>query len=361
MSKPLSGKRILALPKYAENGASSRLRTLQYIPWLHAAGAQVSVDSFFDDAYVDRLYAGKKKGVGDAIGPYARRIAAVLQSRSYDMVWLEKELFPYLPGVFERTLRIAGVPYVADYDDAVFHNYDTHSSRLVRAILGRKLDPLLRGASMVTAGNAYLADYASAHGARRTEFLPTVIDLDRYPLHPAPGGHPVRIGWIGTPTTAKYLIAILPQLAAAAKEHAICLVTIGAPPIDPPAGLMMEQHSWTEASEASLLSGVDIGIMPLPDEPFERGKCGYKLIQYMACGRPVIASPVGVNTQIVTPDTGLHAGDPAQWQAAITMLCSDVIVRNQMGAAGRRKVENSYSIQSTAPRLIDLFAEIMTP
>jgi glycosyltransferase involved in cell wall biosynthesis len=119
-------------------------------------------------------------------------------------------------------------------------------------------------------------------------------------------------------------------------------------------GVPMEPHAWSEASEAQWLASVDIGIMPLPDEPFERGKCGYKLIQYMAAGKPVIASPVGFNRELVTPDVGLLARDAADWLAALRQLGTDVARRQQMGQAGRALVERSYSLQAVAPHVVDL-------
>ncbi|NJM51018.1 MAG: glycosyltransferase family 4 protein [Sphingomonadales bacterium] len=353
------------MTKYAENGASSRLRTLQYIPWLEKAGAKVDVQSFFGRDYVDRLYAGQGKGLREAAGPYARRLFALLRARRYDLIWIEKELFPYLPGWMERAARLSGTPYIVDYDDAIFHNYDAHRSAFLRRILGRKLDALLTGSAAVTAGNGYLMDYARRHGAARTEFLPTVIDLDKYPLHPAPQeeqeGERIRIGWIGTPTTAKYLVQILPQLEAVAARHPVTLVTIGAPQMKVTAPLAIEQHIWREDEEAGRLSHIDIGIMPLPDEPFERGKCGYKLIQYMACGRPVVASPVGVNMDIVGEECGLLASGGDAWLNALERLCRDADLRCSMGAAGRAKVEAHYAVQVTAPRLIRLMAAVMAP
>lgn len=361
MSDKLVGKRILALTKYAENGASSRLRTLQYIPWLEAAGASVDIASFFDAAYVERLYAGKAKGVLDAILPYSRRLASLMRARHYDLLWIEKELFPWAPGFIEYAAKLSATPYILDYDDAIFHNYDAHPSAFVRRFLGGKLDPLLKNASAVMAGNAYLADYAKRHGARRTEWMPTVIDLARYPVIPPPpvGQDRVRIGWIGTPGTVKYLRQILPALEALAGQYPVTLVTIGAPHLTVTPPLAIEQHAWSEDSEAALLSSTDIGIMPLPDEPFERGKCGYKLIQYMACARPVVASPVGVNAQIVGVDTGMLADSEGEWCDALGSLCADHEKRMAMGAAGRAAVERDYCVQVTAPRMVDLFAEVM--
>jgi glycosyltransferase involved in cell wall biosynthesis len=125
----------------------------------------------------------------------------------------------------------------------------------------------------------------------------------------------------------------------------------------PPIAVPVESHPWSEDSEGPVLATIHIGIMPLPDEPWERGKCGYKLIQYMACGRPVVASPVGVNQDIVTADTGLLAADQGAWLAALRRLAADPALRQAMGAAGRRKVESDYSLQATAPRLVQLLLE----
>ena len=120
-------------------------------------------------------------------------------------------------------------------------------------------------------------------------------------------------------------------------------------------GLPMESVPWTEQTEVASVASFDIGIMPLVDESFERGKCGYKLIQYMACGLPVVASPVGVNRQIVEHGVnGFLAETPAQWEQALHTLLADAGLRQRMGSAGRRKVEAQYCLQVTGPKLASL-------
>jgi len=349
---PLENLSIVMLTKYGVRGASSRMRGLQYAPLFEMAGAEVSVEPLFGDAYLNALYGRRQRPFHIVAAAYLKRLAAVLQARRSGLVWVEKEVFPYLPAAFEDLLALSGVRYVVDYDDAVFHNYDMSESRLVRSLLGHKLDRLLRNAALVTAGNDYLREYAVSHGATRTLLLPTVIDLDRYPVTPAPNGDRLRIGWIGTPTTAPYLNAILPAIQAVNAVRPVELVTIGAPPL-PSQGFPVEQHAWSQMKEAELLSGVDVGIMPLPDEPFERGKCAYKLIQYMACARPVIASPVGVNAQVVTPEVGYLASSVEEWAAALSRVAADAPLRRRQGLAGRELVERTFSLQAQAPRLIE--------
>jgi len=125
-------------------------------------------------------------------------------------------------------------------------------------------------------------------------------------------------------------------------------------------GLPVEARSWSEASEVAEIQQFDIGIMPLPDEPFERGKCGYKLIQYMACGKPVVASPVGANTSIVRDGIeGFLASTDAEWMQLLGILCDDNALRQRMGAAGRVRVEAEYSLQVAAPHLERLLCSVV--
>lgn len=353
---------LLILSRYDVRGASSRLRTLQYVPALEAQGFAVTHLPLFGATYLDTIYhsggwlAGRARSAGRVGAAMVRRLSALLGARRYDVVWVEKELFPYLPGAFEGLLARAGVPYVVDYDDAIFHRYDRARSRFVRGALGAKLDPLLRGAFAVTAGNAYLADYARRRGARRVEQVPTVVDIDRYRHVLEPTGEVFRIGWIGSPSTAPYLSTIHGPLRALAAERPVRLVTVGAPPLDLP-GVPIERHDWTLDSEVRLIEGFHAGVMPLLDSPWEQGKCGYKLIQYMACGRPVIASPVGVNGAIVGDDAGFMARDDAEWLDGFRALAESAARRAAMGAAGRVRIEDAYTLQIMAPRIAALLTE----
>lgn len=353
----LAGRKLLLLPRYPAAGASSRLRMNQFIPALAAAGADVTVKPFFDNDYLRAYYDYGRKPLRSALAGYARRAAAVATARA-DLIWVEKELFPFLPATAERPLRWRRATYVVDYDDAIFHNYDAHPRRVVRMMLGRKLDPLLAGAAAITAGNAYLAEYAARHGARRVERIPTVVDPRRYSFLPSGGGGSIRIGWIGTPANARYLSPVIEAMRRLQPTIPMVLVTMGASLL-PDLPVTQERHEWSEDREAAMLATVDIGVMPLPDDPFERGKCGYKLIQYMAAGRPVIASPVGVNADIVDPAVGLLADSADAWAEAIRLLAANPERRRAMGAAGRERVERVYSLDVVAPRLVALFAELL--
>lgn len=352
--------RLLMLPRYGALGASSRLRTLQYLPALRAAGWQVDVAPLLDDGYVTDLYVGKVS-TWRVVRRYLQRLRRLVSSRHYDLVWVEKELFPWLPGLLDLMLIPKRTVLVADYDDAVFHRYDEHRSGLVRHVLGHKIDAVMRRADVVTAGNDYLAHRARDAGCRRVEWLPTVIDLERYAagkLFKADG--PLVVGWIGSPSTVGYLQAVAPALTELTRSYPLRCVAIGARP-DQLVGTPFEAWVWTEDTEVALLHQLDIGIMPLPDAPWERGKCGYKLVQYMACTLPVVASPVGVNRDIVRVDeNGFLATNTGEWISTLKALIDDAALRTRMGEAGRRQVEQVYCLQVQASRLAKIFQDAVS-
>lgn len=346
--------RMLMLTRYGPLGASSRLRAYQYVPALKAAGIDLEVSPLLDDNYVRALYARRRR-LGTVVAGFLRRLARMLTAGSYDLVWVEYELLPWMPASMERLLG-SRAALIVDYDDAVFHRYDMHRSRFVRRMLGRKIDDVMRGADLVITGNNYLADRATGAGCPRVEQVPTVVDLKRYTprVVAADNAEPVVIGWIGSPATAHYLQMISPALEVLGASNTIQCVAVGARP-DQLAGTRFTSVPWTEASEAEQVARFDIGVMPLQDGPWERGKCGYKLIQYMACGLPVVASPVGVNTKIVAPGvSGILASNTEGWMAGLSRLVENSRLRERMGMAGRQRVEEWYSLQVQAPRLVDI-------
>ena len=347
---------VLFLTKYARNGASSRYRTFQYLPWLERAGIRCHVMPLFDEAYLTHRYQSGRGQPQDLLRALGRRLRALASARQFDLVVIEYELLPYFPALPERWLNWLSVPYVVDYDDALFHQYDQHKNGWVRRLLGQKIARVMRGAKLVTVGNAYLAAYARSAGAARVELVPTVIDLERYPplLAPRRPDRPFTIGWIGSPSTAAYLQAIASALARVCEGGKGRVQLIGSGPIDLP-GVPVEAVPWDDTTEVDMLHQFDVGIMPLPDERWAHGKCGFKLIQYMACGLPVVASPVGVNAEIVESGVnGFLASTEDEWVDALESLLGDAELRQRMGRAGREKVEQRYALQVTGPRQVEL-------
>lgn len=349
--------RILVLSKYPRRGSSSRLRFYQYLPALERAGISCECRPLFDDSYLDQLYSGRQPSYAGVPAWYGRRLGDLGARHGHDLLWIEGELFPWLPAFVDR-LFLGRRPYVLDFDDAMFHRYDQHFFPPARWLLGRKLDRLMAGASLVVVGNEYLAARAAEAGARRVEIVPTVLDLSRYRLggRVAADDEPT-IGWIGSPHTTVYLRDLVPVMLDLSRRSPFRFLLVGAAPVPELAvlGKRFCCEQWREEAEAEQLSRMDIGVMPLPDEAFPRGKCGYKLIQYMAMALPAVASPVGANRAIIQDgQTGYFARDDGEWTARLRELLRDGELRRRLGRAGRATVEREYTLERWAPRMVEL-------
>jgi glycosyltransferase involved in cell wall biosynthesis len=345
---------ILFLTRYNYLGASSRLRGYQFIKYFKNSGHTVSVSPFFSNDYLIDLYGSNRKRLRHIFKAYITRMLAVMSFKKYSIIWVEKEVFPFLPSLFEKVIIISRVPYIVDYDDAIFHSYDRNKYGFIRLILKNKLDSLLSNSSCVTVGNHYLENYVASHGAKKVVKLPTVIDINKYQYSFTPRNREFRIGWIGTPATQKYLSLIIEPLLNLKKLISIRLVTIGAKTLKG-YGVPLEQHSWKEETEGEIINSFHVGIMPLYDDYWERGKCGYKLIQYMACGKPVVGSPVGINRSIITENLGFLANNSVQWERSLFKLADDEGMREAFGLNARAIVEKKYSQQVIAPQIMGIF------
>ena len=349
--------KMLFLPRFGQQGASSRMRSYQYQPLFEAAGIECSVSPLFADGMLLNKYKDGGYSLFALLSAYWQRCRALTGARQFSLVWIEKEALPWWPTWFEKWM-LRDVPYVLDFDDAIFHNYDLHPSPWIRRFYGRRIDRLMAGARLVVAGNRYLADRAKAAGAARVEVIPTVVDLARYlPKTDFSNAGVPRIVWIGSPSTAQYLLELAEPLRALAQRVPFVLRVIGADALAMP-GVDIEFKPWTSGTEAALIEECAIGIMPLRDSPWEQGKCAYKLIQYMACGLPTVSSPIGANLAVVVNGaTGLFAETPDAWAGQLEALLRDDALRKRLGEAGRVRVEAEFCLQQTAPRMLQLLKE----
>ena len=348
----------LLLSRYGRLGASSRMRFYQYLPFLRSQEIQVETAALLDDDYIRNLNSWNSTNWPSMLGSYLKRVRSLARSRQFDLVWVEAEVLPWLPDWGERWLSWMRVPYVVDYDDAAFHRYDLYPLAIVRWMLGQKIDQVMKRAGLVVAGNSYLANRARLAGSGRIEILPTVVDLDRYAPQPSRRSNDFVIGRIGSRSTTRYLLPLQEVLRQAANWEGTSLHFVGSGKwslTGVPAGVV----DWSESSKVQAIQSFNVGIMPLQDNPWARGKCGYKLIQYMACGLPVVASPVGVNGEIVEHGVnGFLADTEADWLTALSELRSQPQLCEEFGRAGRRKVESTYSLEVTAPRLAELLKSV---
>lgn len=338
---------ILFLTKYGQLGASSRYRFYQFFDGYKANGLVFDCSPFFNDRYLQSKYKSKKAPIGWVLWAFLKRFLVLFTVFRYDLVVIEKELFPYFPAWPERLLSLLGKKYIVDYDDALFHQYDQHSSKWIRRFLGNKIAKVMRYSSLVIAGNRYLADYASRAGAKKISIVPTVIDLSRYPKqYTQTINEKLVIGWIGSPSTVKYVHDLIPVFEKLYQKTPFVLHIVGAD-FEFNVGFEFKSIKWFEETEVQEIQKFDIGIMPLPDSPWERGKCGFKLIQYMGCSKPVVASPVGVNTQIVKNGiNGYLAYNYEDWESYLLTSLKDCKTNMSMGLHARQLIEGKYCIDA---------------
>ena len=343
---------------YSYYYASTRQRILQMVPYLAQENIGIDIQPLFDNAYLEMLFKHGKRNSLNILRAYAKRALGLLRCRHYDFVWVQYELFPYLP--LEAIARFIDKPILYDCDDAIFHQYDQHPRAIVRTLLGNKLVPLLQQCKLAFCGNAYLEAYVRNY-CGQTEIIPTTVDSHIFvpQAKTTKTSRPV-LGWIGSPSTWNYCLPLIDLFSEFVAADSLEMLVIGAGhnaknPKD------FTFREWQEQCEVADIQQMDIGIMPMPDAPWARGKCGYKLIQYMACGLPVIASPVGVNRDIVEHGVnGFLASTKEQWRQAIELLTADGDLRQRMGQAGRAKIEKHYSIQVQGPRVAKLIHALLS-
>ena len=348
--------RMLVLSPIPEEGAGCRFRIAQYIPYLEANGFEVTLSTLFTTEFFRLVYRP---------GNYLRkaitfttlslqRLDTLRDISHFDVVFIYREVFPIGPAIVERLLTMPGrPPVVFDFDDAIFLPSVSEANRLIGALkLPRKVAGIIRRSRHVIAGNEYLAAYARKFNPAVT-MIPTSVDTERYvpDLDRAPRPVPI-VGWIGSPTTAGYMRSLVPVLRRVREHHPFTMRISGAGEPLAIEGVEVDAIPWSLADEVSLFNGCDVGVYPLADDEWSRGKCGFKAIEFMACGVPVVAAAVGVNREIIQDGVnGFLASTEQEWVEKLGRLLSDPDLRRAFGEAGRRTVEERYSLQKAAPIL----------
>ena len=354
--------KILFLTKYEYLGASSRYRTLQYLPYVKEAGFEFDVSPLFNDKYLEYKYSHGKANMLVTLGRLLRRMKTVLfDTFKYDLLVIEKELVPYFPPVFEYYLKFIRKNYIVDYDDAIWHNYDSHKKQWVRKLLGNKIKYVMKNAQIVIGGSEYIIDYAKKAGAKKVVKIPTSIDLEKYKCENDGKKDKFIIGWIGSPATSKYILNLNNVLADFTKNYDSIVHLVGFDKkLEDELLFDLKIIDWSEEKEVQEICKFDVGIMPLTDSPFERGKCGFKLIQYMGCKKPVIASPVGENKIIVEHQiNGYLAKSETEWLEFLTLLHNAKDLRDKLGVNGYEKVKMHYSLEENKNKYLHTISNCM--
>lgn len=354
--------RILALvPSLYDTSPGQRFRMEQWEPILAEAGVEIDFHSFECDNLHSLLYQQEQslRKVRLVLRAFKRRLSLLRRVRNYDAVYVFREAALLGPTMFERWVHRSGVPMIFDFDDAVFVPYVSPSNGYLSLLkFPGKTATICRIATHVIAGNAYLAEYALKVNPNVT-IVPTTIDTDKYTVDP---DKPVLdlpvIGWSGSYSTVQHLDTLRSALIRLAARERFRLRVIGTPGYELP-GVEVEAMPWRSQSEIADLRPIDIGVMPLPDDQWSRGKCGLKALQYMALGIPTICSPVGVNTEIIKDgENGLIAGNEDEWVEKLALLLQSAELRQRLGVAGRRTVEAEYSAKSQAARVLAVLESV---
>ena len=349
---------VLLLSRYERKGPSSRVRHINFIPALESAGFEITIAPLLNDAYLDRLYGGGRRDFRFLIKAYGRRLQRMLSARQFDLIWIEKEALPWVPTAIER-LFFNSRPVVVDFDDPWYLRYSSHPNGAIRVAMGHKLERLARKATVVTSGSKHLSNWLKLAQCSCVVEIPSAVDVDRYRQQPLPDG-PFTIGWIGTPGNERYLDLIAEPLRVLCEQWGARVRMIGGGRGFSLPGVNIDYVPWQEHTEADELARCHLGVMPLVDGPWERGKCGYKLIQYMAAGRAAVASAVGPAPSImVSGQTGLLANSTEEWISALAGLAQNREQARAMGLAARQRAVVSYSLQANAPKLIAVFKEAL--
>ena len=356
-------RRLVVYPRYSRLGASSRVRMFQYEEILAKSGWELSFYPFSSDSFLQNRYAGRKAWAS-VVASYWRRVISLRKIATADLVWVEKEFIPWAPSWIEKALIPDRGKTVYDFDDAVHEQFRYNRHAAVRVALGSKISNTVSKSSAVLAGNSTLKDYFSSQLGVASLLIPSSIDTKRLsPAEETPTEEtrPFVFGWIGTPVTYEaYLEPLLPMFELIAGTLGAEFWVIG---VDEPSDFSgsVQFFPWSLEEEARLLRKIDVGIMPLRDDPWSKGKCGYKLLQYMAAGKAVIASPVGVNNEIVSHGkTGYLAQDESDWERYLSELAKDRNFSAAMGKKGRATVASNYSLENAGRQLVDFFDQLLS-
>ena len=360
--------KVLFATQYGMLAASSRTRVFQYLPYLQAQGIQAQVITVLPDRALGGSQIQVTHSPWSKLGYYLwaawRTLGCGLQvwwaAQDAEVLFIQKIIFP---APVRWLLRWRRPPVVYDFDDAIFTT-EVRGQHWLAAWKQRRnaagLPAMLRLADHTLVENEYTAAFAADY-CPQVSIITGPIDTRRYAAGSRPAGErgEVVLGWIGSATTLPYLQLLRIPLARLGRRFPqLRLRVIGAAAVDLE-GLPIEARSWSLEGEVEELRRFDIGLMPVPDDPWTRGKGGYKLLQYMATGLPVVTSPVGVNCQIVRDgETGFWASTPEEWEERLARLIADPALRRQMGQRGRAVMEADYALELQSRHLAEILRQV---
>ena len=354
-------KRIAALvPNVLGVSPGQRVRIELWSEYLRRAGWQVDFYPFEDDRLHAILYepGHALPKVSLLARCYLRQLARVVKGPPCDVLLIHREAALVGPALLERLAARLGVPVVYDIDDPVFLPYRSPMNGWFSLLkFSRKTHTIFRLSDHVIAINQRIADYAARYNPS-VSVIPNCVDVERYrPVEKAAGG-PARLVWVGSHSTMPNLESIAAPLARLQAGSDFVLRVIGAGQVSLP-GVRAEVRQWSAETEVADLQGCDVGLLPLPDMPWNHWKLFFKMVQYMAVGLPVVARRMGPNGEIIEDGVnGFLVETEDEWHDRLRTLLEDRPLRERMGAAARRTAVERFSLQEQMPRMVEIFERI---
>lgn len=350
--------KVFFIVPYPSEGASNRLRVEQYLPYLSQGGIEFKVRPFFSKSFYKILY---RKGCYIKKFSYfiissLNRIFDLFRILKYDLVFIHREAFPIGPAFFEYLVYKIGKPIIFDFDDAIYLSSTSRSNRFMAVFkVPRKVGKVIRFSKHIIAGNDYLKEFALKYNKNVT-VIPTCTDTGEYKVETrVTNGKEVVIGWIGSESTKEFLDALRGVFKVIAGKYPNIRFEIVGADYKIDGFPFLNCKKWSLETERNDLRKFDIGIMPMPDNEWTKGKCGFKAILYMSMGIPTVCSAVGVNTKIIKDGVnGFLANSDKEWIEKLSLLIEDSALRFRMGMAGRHTVEEEYSLKVNAPSFLEV-------
>jgi glycosyltransferase involved in cell wall biosynthesis len=356
----LATKVYFLLPYAAKIAPSQRFRVEAYWELLRSSGIQYSVDYFWEARGNDTLY--QKGNVGKKIFNLGRSLVkrffqVLTKAGKADYIFIHREAAPVGPPLFEYIIaRIYRKKIIFDFDDAIWIPNTSENNRVASAFKAFwKVKYICKWSYKVSAGNHYLGRWASNYNSS-VVFNPTCVDMNRYNILEEQEDGKITIGWTGSHSTLKYLDLVKPLLEELEKQYDFRFLVICD---KAPAWKIrsLQFIPWNESTEIQDLRKIHIGIMPLEQDEWSEGKCGFKIIQYLALGIPAVASPIGVNKEIIIHGkNGYLCNSINDWKLSLIELMNNHSLRKEMGKAGNEKISGQYSIQANAGNFLSLFS-----
>jgi glycosyltransferase involved in cell wall biosynthesis len=349
--------KILFLPKYNQLGPSSRYRIYQYLEFYEKEGIKVDVAPLFGAHFFTN---NKIIKIRFTLYYYLRRAIQLLQVYKYDFLYIEYELFPYFPSFFEKLFRVLQVKYIVDYDDAIFHNYNLSNNFFIKSLLCNKIDNVIRNASYVISGSPYLTSYISQLNANCIE-IPTSVRKEVYKRNTEDITNAIfTIGWVGSRTTSVNLLNLIPAFVELSKKIKFQLNLIG---FDESLSHQLRHLNvnfvkWNAETEIQEIKKFDVGIMPLESTPFNQGKCGFKLVQYMGCSLPTISTPLDANVKINRSGKNLHAITTEDWVDAFKEIHQNRDYYKAIGKENFNDFKKFYTVENNSETYVKIFKEV---